>query len=59
MRLPEGGHGAMLSPMPPLEAGSVAQRLLLDPPEFDRERLLPTLHSRIAEFFIRTLAPAP
>ncbi|VTU17635.1 putative dienelactone hydrolase [Variovorax sp. PBL-H6] len=55
MRLPEGGHGAMLSPMPPLEAGSVAQRLLSDPPDFDRGRVVPTLNSRIADFFLRTL----
>ena len=34
MRMPEGGHGSMLSPMPPLKAGSVAQRLLRDPPNF-------------------------
>jgi predicted dienelactone hydrolase len=59
MRLPQGGHGAMLSPMPPLESGSVAQRLLSDPPEFDRARLIPELNSRIAEFFLRTLSAAP
>jgi predicted dienelactone hydrolase len=59
MRLPEGGHGAMLSPMPPLQAGSVAQRLLSDPPGFDRERLVPALHARIADFFLRTLTSAP
>jgi predicted dienelactone hydrolase len=58
MRLPEGGHGAMLAPLPPLDAGSVAQRLLSDPPGFDRERVVPALHARIAEFFLRTLAAA-
>ena len=56
MRLPEGGHSAMLSPMPPLQAGSVAQRLLSDPPHFDRGRLVPLLNSRIADYFLRTLA---
>ena len=59
MRLPEGGHGSMLSPMPPLEIGSVAQRLLRDPPNFDRGQLVPALNSRIADFFLRTLASAP
>lgn len=55
MRLPEGGHGAMLSPMPPWSPGSVADHLLSDPPQFDRARTLPELHARIAEFFLRTL----
>lgn len=59
MRLPDGGHGAMLSPMPPLEPGSVAHRLLSDPPGFDRERLVPALNARLADFFVRTLAAAP
>jgi len=58
MRLPEGGHGAMLSPMPPLEPGSVAHRLLSDPPDFDRARLVPALNARIADFFVRTLGTA-
>jgi predicted dienelactone hydrolase len=58
MRLPEGGHGAMLSPMPPLEPGSVAQRLLSDPPGFDRVRAVQALNARIADFFVRTLALA-
>ena len=49
----------MLSPMPPLDAGSVAQRLLSDPPGFDRGRLVPALNARIADFFLRTLAPVP
>jgi predicted dienelactone hydrolase len=57
MRLPEGGHGAMLSPMPPLDAGSVGHRLLSDPPNFDRDRLMPALNARIVDFFVRTLAP--
>lgn len=59
MRLPEGGHGSMLSPMPPLEAGSVAQRLLGDPPRFDRGGVVPALNSRVADFFLRTWAAAP
>ena len=56
MRLPEAGHGAMLSPMPPLEPGSVGHHLLSDPEGFDRAAALPLLHERIAEFFIRKLA---
>jgi len=56
MRVPEGGHGAMLSPIPPLEPGSVAQRLLSDPPTFDRMQVVPALNTRIADFFVRTLA---
>ena len=55
MYLPDAGHGAMLSPMPPLQQGSVASRLLSDPPSFDRTATLPVLHSRIAEFFSKTL----
>lgn len=54
--LAEGGHGAMLSPMPPFEAGSVSHHLLSDPPTFDRARVLPLLHEAIATFFLRTLA---
>jgi predicted dienelactone hydrolase len=59
MRLPDGGHGAMLSPMPPLEAGSIGDRLLGDPPSFDRAKRIPELNSRIADFFIRHLVAAP
>jgi predicted dienelactone hydrolase len=57
-RLPEAGHGAMLSPLPPLESGSVAERLLGDPPRFDRMAALPPLHAAIAEFFVQRLGPA-
>jgi len=59
MRIPEGGHGSMLSPMPPLETGGVTQRLLSDPPNFDRGQVVPALNSRIADFFLRTLASTP
>jgi predicted dienelactone hydrolase len=57
-RLPEAGHGAMLSPLPPLEPGSVAERLLGDPPTFDRAAALPPLHAAIAAFFSQRLGPA-
>jgi len=59
MRLADGGHGAMLSPMPPLPPGSIADHLLNDPPGFDRARRIPELNARISEFFMRTLTPAP
>lgn len=55
MRLPNGGHGAMLSPMPPLERGSVDSYLLSDPPSFNRAQSIPELNMRIADFFIRYL----
>lgn len=54
-RLPEAGHGAMLSPLPPLASGSVAERLLGDPPSFDRMAALPPLHAAIADFFVQRL----
>jgi hypothetical protein len=54
-RLADGGHGAMLSPMPPLEVGSVAHRLLSDPPSFDRAATIPRLNADIAEFFLQRL----
>ncbi len=56
MDLPEGSHGAMLSPMPPLERGSVGERLLADPPLFNREQAVADLNARIGDFFIRHLA---
>jgi predicted dienelactone hydrolase len=55
MHLQEAGHGAMLSPLPPLEKGSIADHLLGDPPAFDRADALPRLNGRIAEFFERAL----
>ena len=59
MDLPEGGHGAMLSPMPPLERDSVDEHLLADPPSFKRNQAIPELNARIAEFFVRHLAVKP
>jgi predicted dienelactone hydrolase len=55
MYLAEAGHGAMLSPMPPLEPGSVASYLLSDPASFDRAATLPRLHELTADFFARKL----
>ena len=57
-RLAEGGHGTMLSPMPPLQPGSVADRLLGDLPSFDRAATIPRLHADVAEFFVQHLRPA-
>ena len=57
-RLVDGGHGAMLSPMPPLVASSVAKTLLGDPPSFDRAATIPQLHADIAAFFVQHLRPA-
>jgi predicted dienelactone hydrolase len=59
MDLPEGSHGAMLSPMPPLEPGSVDELLLADPPTFKREQAIAELNARIADFFVRHLAAKP
>ena len=55
MTLPEAGHGAMLSPMPPLEPGSIGERLLADPPGFDRATTVPLIHRKIVEFFEKNL----
>lgn len=52
--LPRGGHGALLSPLPP-EDGLIG-RLVADPPGFERDQL-PTLHARIAAFFRQHLLP--
>ncbi|NUZ05367.1 dienelactone hydrolase [Schlegelella sp. ID0723] len=57
MRLADGSHGAMLSPLPPLEKGSIAEHLLADPPGFDRAGTLPLLNGRIADFFEKLLLP--
>lgn len=55
MHLAEGGHGAMLAPLPPLPPGSVAHQLLADPPSFDRRTTVPRLHERIADYFVDKL----
>jgi|JI10StandDraft_1071094.scaffolds.fasta_scaffold46823_4 predicted dienelactone hydrolase len=58
--LPEAGHGAMLSPLPP-DMPTTLQPLIADPPGFDRS-VLPALNRRIADFFLRHLevaSPSP
>ena len=59
MRLPDAGHGAMLSPMPPMTPGSIGDKLLIDPPSFDREKSVPELNRRVADFFARHPVAAP
>lgn len=53
--LPEASHGAMLSPMPPLEPGSVADYLLSDPPAFNRATEVSRMNAQIADFFVKKL----
>jgi len=50
--LPHGGHGALLSPLPP--EGAVSD-LVRDPPGFDRELEVPKLNLAITRFFQRAL----
>src|SRR5690606_20411604 len=55
--LMQAGHGAMLSPMPPLHLLSdVARELLADPPGFDRSTLA-EVDTRIVAFFSQHLQP--
>jgi predicted dienelactone hydrolase len=55
-RLPTGGHGALLSPLPPGLDGLIGD-LLNDPPGFDRTTELPEVDRRIVDFFARHLLP--
>jgi predicted dienelactone hydrolase len=55
--LPTAGHGALLSPPPPLQVmGEIEQDLLADPPGFDRG-LMPEVDRKIVAFFTRHLLP--
>ena len=51
--LPTGGHGALLSPLPPGFTGLLGE-LLNDPPGFDRS-VLPEVDRKITAFFSRHL----
>ena len=51
--LTNGGHGALLSPLPPTLTGLVGD-LLNDPPGFDRA-VLPEVHHKISAFFRKHL----
>ena len=59
MTLTEGGHGAMLSPLPPMLPGTIDHFLLADPTSFNRNAELTKLHSLIADFFVRKLPVVP
>jgi hypothetical protein len=53
--IPDGSHGALLSPLPPGLTGLVGD-LLNDPPGFDRA-VLPEVDRKIAAFFRKHLLP--
>jgi hypothetical protein len=56
--LPSAGHGALLSPPPPLQAMSATLRdLLADPPGFDRAQM-PAVDRAIAAWFTKRLLPS-
>ena len=50
--LPTGGHGALLSPLPPDLSGAVGS-LVADPPEFRREAEVARLNAAVTGFFQR------
>jgi predicted dienelactone hydrolase len=55
--LPDAGHGALLSPPPPLDQlGEIARDLLGDPPGFDRASMR-EVDRRIVAFFAKHLLP--
>ncbi len=55
--MPTAGHGALLSPPPPLEnLGAIAADLLGDPPGFDRSAM-PEVDRKITAFFRNHLLP--
>jgi predicted dienelactone hydrolase len=53
--IPNGGHGALLSPLPPGLSGLVGD-LLNDPPGFDRA-VLPAIDRKIVAFFRKHILP--
>jgi predicted dienelactone hydrolase len=54
--LAEGGHGALLSPLPPGLTGLIGD-MLNDPPGFDRAATTPAVDRKITAFFGVHLAP--
>ena len=55
--LPSAGHGALLSPQPPLaQMGEIAADLLGDPPGFDRAQMA-AVDQRIVSYFRKHLLP--
>lgn len=58
--MPDAGHGALLSPKPPLARMSdLAVRLLGDPPGFDRSQKRAVDSKIVRHFEQHLLAPAP
>ncbi|HEY2464573.1 MAG TPA: hypothetical protein VGI32_10970 [Steroidobacteraceae bacterium] len=51
-----GGHGALLSPLPPGLSGLLG-KLLNDPPGYDRNRESPAVNAKITGFFAAHLLP--
>jgi predicted dienelactone hydrolase len=55
--MPQGSHGALLSPLPPVaQLPEILAELLADPPGFDRAAL-PEVDRKITAFFTRHLLP--
>jgi hypothetical protein len=52
--LDSGGHGALLSPLPPHRSGVLAA-LIDDEPDFDRAKVVPDMNGWVARFFQRHL----
>lgn len=52
--LKTGGHGALLSPLPPNRSGLVGE-LVSDPPGFSRASVVPEINGTIVAFFVRHL----
>ena len=57
--LEQGGHGALLAPLPAID-DALLEELIGDPPGFDRATEVPRLNALIIDFFERhLLEPAP
>lgn len=55
--LPTAGHGALISPLPPMDAlPETLRELMADPPGFDRSQM-PAVDAKIAAFMRRHLLP--
>jgi predicted dienelactone hydrolase len=54
--LPTGGHGSLLSPLPPGLTGLIGD-MLNDPPGFDRATVLPDVNRKTTAFFAAHLLP--
>lgn len=54
--MPTGGHGALLSPLPPGFKGLLGD-MLNDPPGFDRASVTPQVDRKVSAFFGRHLLP--